>query len=88
VLSAAVAEVPLILIEQLKPGGALVAPVGSVPKSNDFGVAESFSQHLTRIIRTEAGVEQELLIPVVFVPMVTGLPQEAKVPDGSVEKKF
>jgi protein-L-isoaspartate(D-aspartate) O-methyltransferase len=88
VLSAAVAEVPLILIEQLKPGGALVAPVGSVPKSNDFGVTESFSQHLTRIIRTEAGVEQELLIPVVFVPMVTGLPQEAKVPDGSVEKKF
>ena len=88
VLSAAVAEVQLILIEQLKPGGALIAPVSSVPKSNDFGLPESFSQHLTRIIRTEAGFEQEVLLPVVFIPMVSGVPQEAKTPDDRVEKKF
>jgi protein-L-isoaspartate(D-aspartate) O-methyltransferase len=87
VLSAAVAEVPLILIEQLKPGGALIAPVGTVPKSNEFGLPESFSQHLQRIIRTEAGFEQEVLLPVVFVPMVSGVPQETKAQDDRVEKK-
>ncbi len=87
VLSAAVAEVPLILIEQLKPGGALIAPVGTVPKSNGFGLPESFSQRLTRIIRTEAGVEQEVLLPVVFVPMVSGVPQEVKRPDARMDKK-
>ena len=87
VFSAAVAGVPLILIEQLKSGGALIAPVGTVPKSNGFGLPESFSQHLTRIIRTEAGIEQEELMPVVFVPMVSGVPQEARKPDDRVEKK-
>jgi protein-L-isoaspartate(D-aspartate) O-methyltransferase len=86
-LSAAVSEVPLILIEQLKPGSALIAPVGTVPKSNGFGLPESFSQHLTRIIRTEAGHEQEQLLPVVFVPMVSGVPQEAKAPDDRMDKK-
>ena len=87
VLSAAVAEVPLILIEQLKPGCALIAPVGTVPKSNDFEPPESFSQRLTRIIRTEAGYEKEDLVPVMFVPMVSGVPQEARKPDDRVEKK-
>jgi len=88
VLSAAVGAVPLILIEQLKPGGALIAPVGTVPKSNGFGLPESFSQYLQRIIRTEAGYEQEMLLPVVFVPMVSGVPQEVKAPDDRVEKKL
>jgi len=74
VLSAAGGEVPSILTEQLKPGGMLIAPVGSVPKSNEFGLPESFSQRLARIIRTEGGTRQELLIPVVFVPMVAGVP--------------
>jgi protein-L-isoaspartate(D-aspartate) O-methyltransferase len=80
-LSAAVAEPPDILIKQLKPGGILIAPVGSVPKSDEISFPESFSQHLTRIIATEAGYEQETLIPVIFVPMVSGVPQEAKRPD-------
>ena len=73
-LSCAVETVPPILIEQLKPGGILIAPVGSVPKS-DAGVRlESFSQRLTKIVRTETGVVEDLLIPVVFVPMLPGLP--------------
>ena len=83
-LSAAIGEVPSILIEQLKPGGMLIAPVGAVPKSNGFGVAESFSQRLTQIIRTEDGVEHHALIPVMFVPMVAGLPEVG--PD-DVERK-
>ncbi|HJW41600.1 MAG TPA: protein-L-isoaspartate(D-aspartate) O-methyltransferase [Rhizomicrobium sp.] len=73
-LSCAVEAVPPILIEQLKPGGILIAPVGSVPKSDGFGLPESFSQRLTKMIRNETGVTEEVLIPVVFVPMLPGLP--------------
>lgn len=69
-LSAAVEEVPLILIEQLKPGGILVAPVGKIDP------VESISQSLVKIIRTQDGVTRQALIPVVFVPMVPGLPQD------------
>ena len=74
VLSCAVAKVPSNLIEQLKIGGALIAPVGNVPKVGGFGLPESFSQRLTKIIRGETGVTEEVLIPVVFVPMLSGLP--------------
>jgi len=74
VLSCAVETVPPILIEQLKPGGVLVAPVGTVPKSNAFGLPESFCQRLTKMIRTETGVMEEILLPVMFVPMIPGLP--------------
>lgn len=74
VLSCAVPKVPPILIEQLKMGGLLIAPVGNVPKSDGLGSAESFSQQLTKMIRTETGVREEVLIPVLFVPMLSGLP--------------
>jgi len=80
-LSAAVAQVPQVLIEQLRPGGILIAPVGEMRK------AESFSQRLTKIIRSEAGMVQEALIPVLFVPMVPGLAQEAQKPDGKESKR-
>ena len=80
-LSAAVSEVPVNLTEQLKPGGWLIAPVGSVPKSDDFLLSASFSQYLTKIISDESGTRHEELIPVMFVPMVTGVPQEARKPD-------
>jgi protein-L-isoaspartate(D-aspartate) O-methyltransferase len=76
-LSAAVQKVPEILIEQLKPGGVLIAPVGS----------ERFSQHLVKIIRTESGTINETLMPVVFVPMVPGLPQESRTLDGAAGGK-
>jgi protein-L-isoaspartate(D-aspartate) O-methyltransferase len=66
--------VPQILIEQLKPGGILIAPVGSVPNSDGTAPLESFSQRLTKIIRSDTGVTEELLIPVLFVPMLSGLP--------------
>ena len=68
-LTAAAPEVPKTLLDQLKPGGILIAPIGK-PVS-----AESFSQDLVKIIRTESGTEEQSLIPVVFVPMVPGLPQ-------------
>jgi protein-L-isoaspartate(D-aspartate) O-methyltransferase len=73
-LSAAVDEVPVKLIEQLKPGGRLIAPVGAVPKSDEFAPKLSNSQHLTQIIKGESGMERTTLIPVMFVPMIAGLP--------------
>ena len=73
-LSCAVQQVPQALVDQLKLGGILIAPVGTVPKSDGFGILESISQRLTKMIRNETGVTEEVLIPVVFVPMVAGLP--------------
>jgi protein-L-isoaspartate(D-aspartate) O-methyltransferase len=74
VLSCAVDEVPPILIEQLRPGGVLVAPVGTVPNGDSFSPPESISQRLRKMIRNETGVTEEILIPVLFVPMLPGLP--------------
>ncbi|MDE2074214.1 MAG: protein-L-isoaspartate(D-aspartate) O-methyltransferase [Alphaproteobacteria bacterium] len=79
-LAAAVEEVPEALIDQLAPGGILIAPVAN------GGAGESISQHLTKIIRDEKGITQQVLIPVMFVPMVPGLPQEARKADGKEQK--
>jgi protein-L-isoaspartate(D-aspartate) O-methyltransferase len=80
VLSAAVVSVPQVLLDQLKPDGILVAPV-AVP-----GSAERFSQHLMKIIQTASGRIEEPLMPVVFVPMVPGLPDESRILDGASGK--
>jgi protein-L-isoaspartate(D-aspartate) O-methyltransferase len=79
-LTAAVSDVPQILIDQLKPGGIIIAPVGGPASS------ESISQHLVKIIRTDGATRNETLIPVAFVPMVPGLPKEAQRPDGAEKK--
>jgi protein-L-isoaspartate(D-aspartate) O-methyltransferase len=60
-VTAAPAEVPRALIEQLAPGGRLVIPVG--PAGN---------QELLRISRGAQGVEREHLSWVSFVPLVEG----------------
>jgi protein-L-isoaspartate(D-aspartate) O-methyltransferase len=49
---------PRALMAQLAPGGRLVAPVGTR------------RQRLTRVCRTESGLEAERLDPVRFVPLV------------------
>jgi protein-L-isoaspartate(D-aspartate) O-methyltransferase len=67
-LSACVPDVPEILIEQLKPGGIIVAPLGKECP------VESISQYLTKIIRTESGLSRQTLMPVKFVPMLPGVP--------------
>ena len=56
-LTAAIPEVPQNLIDQLKPGGIMVAPVGK-PVS-----VESFSQDLVKIIRTEEGTGVRIARP-------------------------
>jgi protein-L-isoaspartate(D-aspartate) O-methyltransferase len=72
ILTAVVSEVPAILIEQLKPNGMLVAPVGGPP--SPVGI----SQYLTKMIKTETAVKEQKLIPVVFVPMLPGVPTEQR----------
>ena len=72
-LSAAVSEVPQILIDQLKPAGILVAPVGG-----DADAAHGVFQNLTKIVKGEAGIKRQTLLPVMFVPMIEGLPQNAR----------
>ena len=67
VVTAAPPEVPAPLIEQLKPGGRLVLPVG-----------ETF-QELLLLTKDDRGVKRQRLIPVRFVPM-TGEAQGKKKP--------
>lgn len=57
-------ELPENLTEQLMEGGIFITPLGY----------ETISQRLWKIIRSEEGVSREPLIPVVFVPMIEGLP--------------
>lgn len=56
-VTAAPDAVPDPLLDQLKPGGRLIVPVGSG------------TQELVRVTRTPGGFERENLLPVRFVPM-------------------
>lgn len=66
IATAAPEQIPHPLLKQLKVGGRLITPVGPFP-----------DQYLLRITKTEAGIEEEYLMPVRFVPM-TGKAQEDK----------
>jgi protein-L-isoaspartate(D-aspartate) O-methyltransferase len=61
IVTAATAALDPALIDQLAPGGVLIAPVGG-----------SGGQQLLRLRRTEEGVQQEMLGSVVFVPLLGG----------------
>ena len=62
VTAAAAALVPA-LVEQLRPGGQLIAPVGG-----------SQQQSLVRLVRREdGGVDETHLAPVTFVPLLSGM---------------
>jgi protein-L-isoaspartate(D-aspartate) O-methyltransferase len=61
-VTAAPRGVPRALAEQLTPGGIMVLPMG-----------EGESQVLVRVTRTEEGFEHEVLEPVSFVPLVSGV---------------
>jgi protein-L-isoaspartate(D-aspartate) O-methyltransferase len=60
-LTAAPPEVPQALVQQLKEGGVLVAPVG-----------DTHPQRLVRWTKTAGKLKKEDLGPVLFVPMVKG----------------
>jgi protein-L-isoaspartate(D-aspartate) O-methyltransferase len=54
-------QIPDTLLNQLKIGGIMVAPVGI-----------GRDQQLTVVTRTETGFDREAILPVTFVPLVTG----------------
>jgi len=58
IVTAAPADVPAELVRQLKIGGRMILPVGR------------FDQTLLLVTREEAGIRQESVLPVRFVPMV------------------
>ncbi|WP_455205282.1 protein-L-isoaspartate(D-aspartate) O-methyltransferase [Kaarinaea lacus] len=62
IVTAAPAEVPQALLQQLDLGGRLVMPVG-----------DSSEQKLILIHRTEQGFEQQVLSKVSFVPLLGGV---------------
>jgi protein-L-isoaspartate(D-aspartate) O-methyltransferase len=62
IVTAAAAETPPALVEQLKPGGRLIIPIGSVPHY----------QTLTLLTKSPAGeVREEPVLAVAFVPLVS-----------------
>jgi len=62
ILTSAPPEIPKLLIDELKPGGILVAPVGTLP-----------NQDLIVLDKDEHGrTSKHSVIPVRFVPMVPG----------------
>jgi protein-L-isoaspartate(D-aspartate) O-methyltransferase len=62
IVTAAAPELPKVLVDQLAPGGIMIAPVGDV----------TYAQSLVRCRRTDDGIETEELWPVRFVPMMEG----------------
>lgn len=63
-VTAAASYVPPALVEQLKPGGRMVIPVGSM-----YG-----AQNLVQVDKEPSGVVRtRILLPVAFVPMLSGL---------------
>lgn len=64
--TAAADDTPSVLLEQLRPGGIMVLPVGQ----NDE------VQQLIRIEKTEDGLDYRELGEVLFVPLVEGMPED------------
>jgi protein-L-isoaspartate(D-aspartate) O-methyltransferase len=63
VVTAAAPRVPQALIDQLKPGGRMVIPVGG----------EGEMQYLKLLIkRADGGVDEKRVLPVRFVPLIPG----------------
>lgn len=67
VTAAAFGEVPQTLVDQLAPGGMMLIPVGD----------STTSQQIVRVTKDENGeVTRENILPVRFVPLVSGLPSD------------
>jgi protein-L-isoaspartate(D-aspartate) O-methyltransferase len=62
IVTAAPEGIPLALVEQLRPGGCMVLPIGSRD-----------GQVLVRVTRTEDGYRHEMLERVSFVPLLGGV---------------
>jgi protein-L-isoaspartate(D-aspartate) O-methyltransferase len=62
IVTAAAPEPPQALIDQLKPGGRMIIPLGSTRDT----------QSLVEIDKTDAGIAKKPLLPVRFVPLLHG----------------
>ncbi|MFZ5783368.1 MAG: protein-L-isoaspartate(D-aspartate) O-methyltransferase [Pseudomonadota bacterium] len=62
IVTAAAEERPQALIDQLAVGGILIVPVGRDPTA----------QVVERIVKSERGLQRDTLMPVRFVPLVSG----------------
>lgn len=62
-MTAAAADIPEALVQQLAIGGIMVLPVGDT----------EHDQRLIKLVRTEEGAETTDLGPVVFVPLLPGV---------------
>ena len=65
-VSAAADDTPANLLEQLRPGGIMVLPVGQTDEV----------QQLIKIEKTENGPSYSELCDVLFVPLIEGLPED------------
>ena len=65
-VTAAADDTPSLLLAQLREGGVMVLPVG---QNDDV-------QQLLRIVKTPTGLEYTELMPVRFVPLLEGVPDE------------
>jgi protein-L-isoaspartate(D-aspartate) O-methyltransferase len=66
-ISAAAEDAPATLLEQLRPGGIMVLPVGQTDEV----------QQLIKIEKTEDGPRYTELSDVLFVPLIEGLPEDS-----------
>jgi len=67
-VTAAATAIPPALIDQLKPGGRLILPVGAP----DGVLRHSASQRLLRIEKGhDGGLSETVILPVAFVPLVS-----------------
>ncbi|MEM7189625.1 MAG: protein-L-isoaspartate(D-aspartate) O-methyltransferase [Pseudomonadota bacterium] len=66
IISAAAEDTPSMLLDQLRVGGIMVLPVG---QSDEV-------QQLIRIEKTETGLNYTELSPVLFVPLIAGMPTD------------
>lgn len=64
--TAAAEDAPRVLLDQLRPGGIMVLPVGQ----------SHATQTLIKIVKSEAGLEYTVLGSVRFVPLVEGVADE------------
>lgn len=62
IVTAAAPEAPRALVDQLKPRGRMIIPLGETRDT----------QSLVEIDKTEIGIMQKVLLPVRFVPLLHG----------------
>lgn len=66
IVTAAAEDPPAVLLDQLKPGGIMILPVGQ----------SDTVQHLIKVIKTPTGLEYSELGDVRFVPLLEGVAED------------